>query len=53
MKKIGRLFGMVVLLSFLVVALAIMIPMLLIVDGIELIIRIFKTKGKDERSETD
>ncbi len=53
MKKIGRLFGMVVLLSFLIVALAVMIPMLLWVDGVELLIRVFKTKNKDEQSETD
>jgi hypothetical protein len=46
MKKIGRLFGMVILLTFLVLALAVMIPMLLIVDGIELIIRAFKKKGQ-------
>lgn len=48
MKKIGRLFGMVILLTFLVLALAVMIPMLLMVDGIELIIRLFKKKGRDE-----
>ncbi len=48
MKKIGRLFGMVILLTFLVLALAVMIPMLLVVDGIELIVRLFKKKGKDE-----
>ncbi len=53
MKKIGRLFGMVILLSFLIVSLAVMIPMLLVVDGIELIIRVFKTKDRDEQSKTD
>ena len=46
MRKIGRLLGIVILLTTLVLALAVMIPMLLVVDGIELIIRVFKKKGK-------
>jgi hypothetical protein len=46
MKRIGRLFGIVILLTFLILAVAVMIPMLLVVDGIELIIRLFKKKGQ-------
>ena len=48
MRRIGRLLGIVILLTFLVLALAVMIPMLLVVDGIELIIRIFTKKGQTD-----
>ena len=48
MRKIGRLLGIVILLTFLVLALIVMIPMLLVVDGVELIIRIFKKRGQTD-----
>jgi len=53
MNKTGRFFGVFVLITFLIIALAVMFPLLLIVDVIDLLTRLFKKKGKDEYTETD
>ncbi len=53
MRKIGRLIGMFILLISLVLALTVMLPLLLCVDLVELIRRLFKKKGKYEFAETD
>ncbi len=53
MNKTGRFFGVFVLITFLIIALAVMFPLLLIVDIIDLLTRLFKKKGKDEYTETD